>query len=171
MVYRSMNTWSCLNDLSDQQLLAEVRTLAWRERETTANLIASLMEMDARRLYLGEGCSLAIQAFEITNQQQAEVAARRKPWPTLVGVESLTRSFHVWIEAVLVEDLIQARVERMRGTARQILRGHPHRRLVRAPLSFAHCHRRQCRTRDRSCRSLIQGFTPQNAHEHHCPNY
>jgi hypothetical protein len=43
--------------LSDRDLLAEVKTLAGRERRATAQLIASLAELDARRLYLGEGCS------------------------------------------------------------------------------------------------------------------
>jgi hypothetical protein len=43
--------------LSDDELLAEVRVAAGREREATARLIALLAELDARRLYLGEGCS------------------------------------------------------------------------------------------------------------------
>jgi 5-methylcytosine-specific restriction endonuclease McrA len=43
--------------LSDQDLLAEVKTLACDERHATAHLIASLAELDARRLFLGEGCS------------------------------------------------------------------------------------------------------------------
>ncbi len=43
--------------LSDHQLLAVVTRLAGRERQATAALIASLAELDARRLYLGEGCS------------------------------------------------------------------------------------------------------------------
>ena len=42
----------------------------------------------------------------------------------------------------------------MRGTPRQVLGRHPHRRLLRVPLAFAHRHRRQCSTRDRSCRSV-----------------
>jgi len=42
----------------------------------------------------------------------------------------------------------------MSGTARQVLGRHPHRRLLRVPLSFAHRRRRQCSTRDRSRRSL-----------------
>jgi hypothetical protein len=54
---------------------------------------------------------------------------------------------------VLVEDLIQPRIERMRGAPWQVVRRHPHRRLRRVPPSFAHRHRRQCSTRDRSCRS------------------
>jgi hypothetical protein len=43
--------------LSDDQLLAEVTRLAALERGATAALIRSLMKVDARRLYLGEGCS------------------------------------------------------------------------------------------------------------------
>lgn len=43
--------------LTDTELLATVRQLAGRERQATAALIASLVEVDARRLYLGEGCS------------------------------------------------------------------------------------------------------------------
>jgi hypothetical protein len=37
--------------------LATVKRLATDERQATAQLIAHLAEMDARRLYLGEGCS------------------------------------------------------------------------------------------------------------------
>ena len=43
--------------LSDKELLAEVKRLAERELAATADLIATLAELDARRLYLGEGCS------------------------------------------------------------------------------------------------------------------
>ena len=48
---------SALAHLSDDELLAEVRRLAERERQAIAQLIASLAELDARRLYLGQGCS------------------------------------------------------------------------------------------------------------------
>ena len=44
-------------DLSDNDLLAAVHRLAVDERLATANLIASLAELDARRLYLAEGYS------------------------------------------------------------------------------------------------------------------
>jgi hypothetical protein len=37
---------------------------------------------------------------------------------------------------MLVEDLIQSCVERMRGTAWQIMRAHPHRRLLRVLFQF-----------------------------------
>jgi hypothetical protein len=44
-----------LDSLSDEQLLARVKTLSEHERQATAALIAALTELDARRLYLGEG--------------------------------------------------------------------------------------------------------------------
>jgi hypothetical protein len=44
-------------DLPDRELLTEVKRLADTERHATAALVASLAEIDARRLYLGEGCS------------------------------------------------------------------------------------------------------------------
>ena len=44
-------------DLSDDQLLAEVQRLASTERRATVALLRSLIELDARRLYLREGCS------------------------------------------------------------------------------------------------------------------
>ena len=48
---------SSLNRLTDTALLAETKRLAAVERRATADLIASLMELDSRKLYLGEGCS------------------------------------------------------------------------------------------------------------------
>jgi hypothetical protein len=51
------NTLLPLAHLSDDELLVEVRRLAEHERQATAHLIASLAELDARRLYLGQGCS------------------------------------------------------------------------------------------------------------------
>ena len=44
-------------ELSDRDLLAAVHRLASDERRATVSLIASLAELDARRLYLAEGCS------------------------------------------------------------------------------------------------------------------
>ncbi len=46
-----------LHTLSDRELIAETHRLAERERHATAHVIAALMELDARRLYLAEGCS------------------------------------------------------------------------------------------------------------------
>lgn len=46
-----------LHSLSDRELIAEIHQLAERERHSTARVVAALMELDARKLYLGEGCS------------------------------------------------------------------------------------------------------------------
>jgi hypothetical protein len=75
-------------DLSDDQLLAAVKRLAATELRATAALIQSLMELDARRLYLGAGCSslfsyctqvLRLAEGAAYNRIEAARAARRFP--------------------------------------------------------------------------------------------
>ena len=46
-----------LSHLPDRALLDEAQRVVAHERRATADLIALLAEVDARRLYLGEGCS------------------------------------------------------------------------------------------------------------------
>lgn len=74
--------------LSNAELLDEVRRLAAAERQVTARLIASLMELDARRLHLGEGCSslftyctrvLHLSEHAAYGRIEAARAARRFP--------------------------------------------------------------------------------------------
>jgi hypothetical protein len=74
--------------LSDEQLLTEVRRLAACERQSTAELIASLAELDVRRLYLGQGCSslftyctqvLRLSEHAAYNRIEAARAAGRFP--------------------------------------------------------------------------------------------
>jgi hypothetical protein len=74
--------------LSDTELLAEVKKLAEHERVATADLIATLAELDARRLYLGEGCSslfcycthvLHLSEHAAYGRIEAARAARRHP--------------------------------------------------------------------------------------------
>lgn len=76
------------NDLSDRELLAEVNRLAASEREATARLVASLAEVDARRLYLSEGYSslfiyctqmMHLSEHAAYNRIEAAQAARRFP--------------------------------------------------------------------------------------------
>ena len=52
-----MTTIIPVAQLSNEELLAEIKLLAGRERSATAALVASLAELDERRLYLGEGYS------------------------------------------------------------------------------------------------------------------
>ena len=74
--------------LNDKELLAEVKRLAEHERVATADLIATLAEFDARRLYLGEGCSslfsycthaLHLSEHAAYGRIEAARAARRHP--------------------------------------------------------------------------------------------
>jgi hypothetical protein len=77
-----------LKALSDRDLLTTVSALAAQERGATANLIAALAEVDARRLYLGEGCSslftyctqvLHLSEHAAYGRIEAARAARRFP--------------------------------------------------------------------------------------------
>lgn len=74
--------------LSDEQLIAEVRRLAGCDTQATARLIAALAELDARRLYLGQGCSsmftyctqvLHLAEHAAYNRIEAARVARRFP--------------------------------------------------------------------------------------------
>ena len=81
-------TPSEFNQLSDPELLARVHLAAQSERRATAHLIALLIELDSRRLYLGEGfsslftyCTQALHLSEHAayNRIEAARAARRFP--------------------------------------------------------------------------------------------
>ena len=50
-------TLDFIGHLSDRDLVAHVQRAATHERRATADLIALLMELDSRRLYLAQGCS------------------------------------------------------------------------------------------------------------------
>ena len=77
--------------LSDSELLLEVRRLAGSEREATARLIAALGELDARRLYLGEGCSSlftyctqVLRLSEHAAYGRIEAARASRKWPVIL---------------------------------------------------------------------------------------
>jgi 5-methylcytosine-specific restriction endonuclease McrA len=81
-------TPSALGQVSDRDLLTQVQLAAQAERRATAHLIALLMELDVRRLYLGEGCSslftyctqvLHFAEHAAYNRIEAARAARRYP--------------------------------------------------------------------------------------------
>jgi 5-methylcytosine-specific restriction endonuclease McrA len=74
-----------LSQLTDAQLIGEVNALAACEREATAHLIASLAELDARRLYLGEGysslftyCTQSLHLSEHAAYNRIEAATHNK---------------------------------------------------------------------------------------------
>jgi hypothetical protein len=63
------------SSFSDRELLIETRRVAVAERQTTAALVSLLAEVDARRLYLGEGYS-SMFAFCTRALRLSEPAAR-----------------------------------------------------------------------------------------------
>lgn len=82
-----------LHDMSDEHLLRQVAYLVRQERHATAQLIASLTELDARKLYLGEGCAslftyctqvLHLSEHAAYGRIEAARAARR--FPAIVGL-------------------------------------------------------------------------------------
>ena len=77
-----------ITQLDDRALLREVKLLATQERRSTTQLIAALAEMDARKLYAGEGCSslftyctqvLHLSEHTAYGRIEAARAARRHP--------------------------------------------------------------------------------------------
>ena len=81
-------TLSTVESLSDDALLARVTSLVACERQATADLIASLAELDTRRLYLGAGCSslftycthvLHLSEHAAYGRIEAARLARRRP--------------------------------------------------------------------------------------------
>src|SRR5207244_1603318 len=83
--------------------------------------------------------ALRVQPFEVAEQQQAKIPSRRQPWsPHYRRVERLALLLGKPIEAGLVEDGVQSRVERMAGRDGEIGGRNPDRRLL--ALAFAHRH-------------------------------
>lgn len=87
VLQRSMTSKSFAT-LSDEALIAETKRLAAAERFATARLIRSLIELDVRRLYLGQGCAslfkyctevLHLSEDAAYNRVEVTRAARRFP--------------------------------------------------------------------------------------------
>src|SRR4051794_34480662 len=80
-----------LVSLTDDQLLAAVKTLASDERGATARLVAALAEIDRRKLYLGEGfsslfvyCTHALHLAEHAAYNRIEAARAVAQWPVIL---------------------------------------------------------------------------------------
>jgi hypothetical protein len=80
-----------LSDLSDQDLLAHLQLAAQAERRATAHLVALLIELDQRRLYLAEGfpslfayCTDALQLSEPAAYNRIEVARAARRFPIIL---------------------------------------------------------------------------------------
>ncbi|HEX7126836.1 MAG TPA: HNH endonuclease [Thermodesulfobacteriota bacterium] len=82
---------SSLTALSDADLLARIARLAAQEREATVALIAHLVELDARRLYLAEGypslfayCTQALHLSEHAAYGRIEAARAARRFPVIL---------------------------------------------------------------------------------------
>ena len=78
-------------ELSDRDLIAAVHHLAAAERGATAQLVASLAELDARRLYLAEGysslftyCTQVLHLSEHAAYGRIEAARAARRYPVLL---------------------------------------------------------------------------------------
>jgi len=90
------------SSLSDRELMAETRRIADHERHTTASLVSLLAEVDARRLYLGEGyssmftfCMNALRLSESAAYARITAARAARRFPAILvllqnGAISLT---------------------------------------------------------------------------------
>ena len=86
-----MTTIESAKHLSDGELLARVAQAAQRERAATTHLIALLAEMDARRLYLGEGysslftyCTQVLHLSEHAAYGRIEAARAARKFPLVI---------------------------------------------------------------------------------------
>lgn len=82
-----------LTSLTDEQLLARVKTLAHAERRATAALIAALAELDERRLYLSQGypslfayCTEALSLSEDAAYNRIRAARVASKWPIVLDM-------------------------------------------------------------------------------------
>ena len=88
-----MKTPYSLVHLTDEQLLLAVKTLARGERDATAQLIASLAELDARELYLAEGfpslfayCTQCLYLSEHAAYGRIAAAHTARKWPVILDL-------------------------------------------------------------------------------------
>lgn len=92
MVYRGMTNIS-LSHLTDHALLAEAQRVVTHERQATAQVIALLMELDTRRLYLGEGysslfvyCTQVLHLSEHATYGRIEAARSAQRFPVILDL-------------------------------------------------------------------------------------
>jgi 5-methylcytosine-specific restriction endonuclease McrA len=110
--------------LSDAALLDEVKRLAAGERHATARLIAALGELDARRLYLGEGCSslfsYCTQVLHLSEHAaylRIEAARAARRWPDIL-VHLANGALHLTAVSLLAAHLTPENHGRVLAAAR-----------------------------------------------------
>lgn len=91
MLQRIMN--NSIQSLTDEELLSDLKCAASRERAATARLIGLLAEMDARKLYLGEGyaslfvyCTRCLHLSEHAAYGRIEAARSTRRFPIVLDL-------------------------------------------------------------------------------------
>jgi hypothetical protein len=120
---------SAASALSDAELLGHVVLLARAEREATVELVAHLAELDARRLYLGQGygslfmyCTGALHLAEHAAYTRIEVARASREFPAILGLlvdGSLNLTTARLLAPHLRPDNFEAVVEMARGKSKR----------------------------------------------------
>jgi hypothetical protein len=80
---------STFTALTDDQLLAEIQRLATNERRATAILVRALMEVDARRLFLREGCSSLFTSNSTMSSHMPMSTRHNPPLGIMPGSQSV----------------------------------------------------------------------------------
>jgi hypothetical protein len=93
--YNGVMTTHPVHSLTDQQLLDDLQQAATAERSATARLIALLVEMDERRLYLAQGysslfmyCTRSLRLSEHAAYGRIEAARAARKWPIILELLS-----------------------------------------------------------------------------------
>ena len=98
--------------------------------------------------------ALGIDTFEVPDQQQPEIGARRQARATHpVRIERGALAFHEHIKAMRVEHLVQPLIERMAARRWQFVRGNPQPRRPCAVRASTHRH----------AGSVVRGIDPVDA--------
>lgn len=89
--YNGIMTDKPFHDLSDEQLIRDLKSAATRERHATAHLIELLAEMDSRKLYLAEGysslfvyCTQCLRLSEHSAYGRIEAARAARKFPIVL---------------------------------------------------------------------------------------
>ena len=118
-----MNILDSAATLSDSELLVHLKAVAANERQATAHLIASLAEVDAKRLYLGEGysslfiyCTRVLHLSEHAAYGRIAAARAARKFPVILDALA-SGSVHLTAICIVAPHLTEGNVERVLAAA------------------------------------------------------
>ena len=149
--------------LNDNDLVVRVRALARRERRVTAQLVAALAEFDRRRLYLAQGCSVAVRVLH------GRAALLERAAYTRMEVARTALRFPVVLQRLEEGSVTLTTIRRLGPVLTdanhgEVLAAAAHKKKADVDCSWPHCARGQtpsrscgsCRRRARPARRFIQ---------------